>query len=105
MLQLVERARQGFPTDPTLQTPIVFKYDPSTLPILIFGVSGFDDPVKLRTVLDNEVTPLLESANGVAAAVVTGGQQRAIIVDVDPEKLRAYHWRCRISASVSRRRT
>jgi hydrophobic/amphiphilic exporter-1 (mainly G- bacteria), HAE1 family len=91
VLQLVERARQSFPTDPTLQTPIVYKYDPSTLPILIFGVSGMDNPVKLRQVLDNEVTPLLESANGVAAAIVTGGEQRAIIVNVDPEKLRAYH--------------
>ncbi|HLJ54677.1 MAG TPA: efflux RND transporter permease subunit [Chthonomonadaceae bacterium] len=91
VLQLVERARQAFPTDPTLQTPIVYKYDPSTLPILIFGVSGLDDPVKLRQILDNEISPLIESANGVAAAIVTGGQQRAIVVDVDPDKLRAYH--------------
>lgn len=91
VLQLVERARQRFPTDPTLQTPIVYKYDPSTLPILIFGVSGEQDPVKLRTMLDNQITPMLESADGVGSAVVTGGQQRAVIVDVDPHKLRAYH--------------
>src|SRR6266571_438308 len=91
VLQLVERARQRFPTDPTLQTPVVFKYDPSQLPILIFGVSGERDPVKLRTLLDNQVTPVLESAGGVASAIVTGGEQRAIIVDVDPDRLRAYH--------------
>ena len=91
VLQLVQRARSSFPSDPTLQVPIVYKYDPSTLPILVYGVSGMDDPVKMRTVLDNEITPLLESANGVAAAVVTGGEQRAIIVDVDPDKLRAFH--------------
>lgn len=91
VLQVVERARRSFPTDPTLQTPIVFKFDPSTLPILIFGVSGIDDPVKLRTLLDNEVTPILESADGVASAVVTGGQQRAVIVDVDPDRLRAHN--------------
>src|SRR5712691_11815930 len=91
VLQLVERARQRFPTDPTLQTPVVFKYDPSQLPILIFGVSGERDPVKQRTLLDNQVTPILESAGGVASAIVTGGEQRAIIVDVDPDRLRAYH--------------
>lgn len=91
VLQLVERARQNFPTDPTLQTPIVFKYDPSQLPILIFGVSGEADPIKLRTLMDNEVSPIIESADGVASAVVTGGQQRAIMVDVDPDRLRAYH--------------
>src|ERR1051325_464661 len=91
VLQLVERARQRFPTDPTLQTPIVFKYDPSQLPILIYGVSGESDPVKLRTLLDNQVTPLLESANGVASAGVRGGEQRSIMIDVDPDRRRAYH--------------
>jgi HAE1 family hydrophobic/amphiphilic exporter-1 len=90
VLQAVERARQSFPVDPTLQTPIVFKFDPTQLPILIFGVSGEPDQVKLRTLLDNQITPIIESANGVAAAVATGGQQRAIIVDVDPERLRAH---------------
>src|SRR5262249_31051466 len=90
VLQLVERARQRFPTDPTLQTPIVYKYDPSQLPILIFGVAGEKDPVKLRTLRDNRVTPLLESPNGVASAVVPGGERRAIIVDVAPDRLRPY---------------
>ncbi len=91
VLQLVERARQSFPTDPTLQTPIVFKFDPTQLPIIIFGVSGEQDRVKLRTLLDNEISPIVESANGVAAAIATGGEQRAIIVDVDPDRMRAHN--------------
>ncbi len=91
VLQLVERARQTFPTDPTLQTPIVFKYDPSQLPILIYGVTGGKNPVQLRTTLDNDVSPILESAGGVASAVATGGEQRAVVVDVDPNKMRAYN--------------
>ena len=91
VLQLVQRAKQQFPNDPKLQSPIVFKFDPSSLPIRIYGVSGSMDSVKLRTILDNEVTPLIESADGVAAAVATGGQQRAIMVDVDPHRLQAYH--------------
>lgn len=91
VLQQVQRARQNFPTDPTLQNPIVFKYDPSQLPILIYGVTGINDPVKLRTLLDNTISPMLESAGGVASAVATGGEQRALIVDVHPEKLQAYH--------------
>ncbi|MDE2127508.1 MAG: efflux RND transporter permease subunit [Armatimonadetes bacterium] len=91
VLQLVERARRNFPPDPTLETPIVFKYDPSQLPILIYAVSGGGDPVKLRTLLDNEITPILESADGVAAATVSGGEDRAILIDVDPAKLRAFN--------------
>lgn len=89
VLQQVERARRSFPVDPTLQSPIVNKFDPSQTPILIYGVSGEKDTVKLRTLLDNEIAPILESADGVAAVNVTGGETRAIIVNVDPDKLRA----------------
>ena len=90
VLQLVERARQSFPVDPTLQTPIVYKFDPTQLPILIFAVSGESSQVKLRTLLDNQVTPVIESANGVAAAVTTGGEQRAIMVNMDPDRMKAH---------------
>jgi HAE1 family hydrophobic/amphiphilic exporter-1 len=90
VLQLIQRARTSFPTDPALQPSVVYKYDPSTLPILIYGVSGEKDPIKLRTLLDNVITPMIESADGVASATDTGGLQRAIIIDVDPKKLQAY---------------
>jgi HAE1 family hydrophobic/amphiphilic exporter-1 len=89
-LQYVQRARAGFPNDPSLQAPSVFKFDPSTIPIIIYGVTGIDDPVKLYTALSNDVSPILESANGVASATPTGGMPRAIMVDVDPTKLQAY---------------
>jgi HAE1 family hydrophobic/amphiphilic exporter-1 len=90
-LQLVERAQQGFPQNTTIQTPLVFKFDPTQIPILTFAVNGIADSVKLRTILDNQVTPILESANGVGSATATGGEQRAIIVDVDPMRLSAHH--------------
>ncbi len=90
VLQLVERARASFPLDPNLQTPIVSKYDPSQLPIMIFGVTGMADLSKMRDLLDNQVTPLFESANGVASCVASGGLPRCIIVDVDPAKLQAF---------------
>ncbi len=90
VLQQVERARRGFPTDPTLQPPVVVRFDPTQLPIMMLGVSGDSDPVALRTLLDNQISPILESADGVASATVSGGQERAILVDVDPVRLRAH---------------
>ena len=90
-LQLVQRAQRNFPTDPTLVAPSVTKFDPSTIPVLVLGVSGIKDPVKLYTVLENQVSPIIESVNGVAAATVTGGLPRAIIVNLDPVKIKAYH--------------
>lgn len=91
VLQIVERARQRFPNDPTLDAPTVFKFDPTQMPIMNYAVSGENDPVKMRTLLDNEITPIIEGADGVASAVATGGNSRAILVNVDPVKLQAYH--------------
>ncbi|AIE84139.1 efflux RND transporter permease subunit [Fimbriimonas ginsengisoli] len=90
VLQLIQRARRSFPNDPTLQDPTVTKFDPNALPIMVYAISGQSDPIKLRTTVDNEIGPMVETANGVAAATVSGGQQRSIIVDVDPKKLEAY---------------
>ena len=90
VLQLVQRAKRSLPNDPDLQEPAVFRFDPSQLPIMVYSVTGIDDPIKLRTKLSNDISPILESANGVASATVSGGIDRAIIVDVDPNKLQAY---------------
>lgn len=91
VLQLVQRAKRQFPVDQTLRDPIVNKFDPNQMPILVFGITGMKDTVKLRTLIDNQISPIIESADGVASATVTGGEQRAIVVDVDPERLRAHH--------------
>lgn len=91
VLQYVQRAYRSFPNDPDLTPPVVYKFDPNTFPILITAVSGIDDPIKLRTLLQNEIAPIIESAGGVAQVSVSGGRQRAIIVDVDPQKLQAYN--------------
>ncbi|MCE5215642.1 efflux RND transporter permease subunit [bacterium] len=90
VLQLVERAKQRFPNDATLKTPIIRKFDPNQMAILVYGVTGESDPVKLRTILENQVVPMVEAANGVASATVSGGQERAIIIDADPVRLAAH---------------
>jgi HAE1 family hydrophobic/amphiphilic exporter-1 len=91
VLQQVERARLSFPNDPTLTAPIVYHLDPSQLPILIYGVSGESNLALLKAELNNAVSPILQSASGVASAVATGGLDRAIIIDVDPSRLEAYN--------------
>lgn len=90
VLQYVQRARRSFPNDNTLQDPIVFKFDPSTAPILVFGVSGLNDPVKLRTLLQNDISPMIEAAGGVAQVTISGGQDRAVLVEADSRKLEAF---------------
>ena len=91
VLQYVQRAQGKFPNDPNLQIPTVTKFDPSSLPILVYGVTTKgDDLTRLLTTLENEVTPSIEAAGGVAAVNVTGGTARSIVVDVDSTRLQAY---------------
>ena len=91
ILQQVQRAQRQFPTDdPSLQAPTVQKFDPNSMPVLVLGVSGIDDPVRLRSILYDEIKPILESAEGVGAANINGGQERAIMVEVDPRALLAH---------------
>lgn len=91
VLQLVQRAQRSFPTDdPTLQMPTVQKFDPNSMPVLILGVSGISDPVRLRSVLEDEIKPILESAEGVGSVEVNGGQERAIMVEFNTQSLLAH---------------
>ena len=81
VMQAVQRAKRSFPNDPNLSEPSVFKFDPSTQPILVYGVSqdGTTNLVSLRRKLTDELSPILESAGGVAQVNVSGGQDRAIM--------------------------
>lgn len=91
VLQQVQSAQRSFPTDdPTLQAPTIRGFDPTSIPIAVLGVTGIDDPVKLRTVLEEEVKPILESADGVGSVEVNGGLERAIMVEFDPQALLAH---------------
>ncbi len=90
VMQAVQRAKRSFPNDPTLGEPTVFKFDPSTLPILVYGINGGSDLVKLQDRMTNEISPIIESAGGVAQVSVTGGQARSIMVEIDPIKMQAY---------------
>ena len=100
VMQAVQRAKRRFPNDPNVSEPTVFKFDPSTLPILMYGVSGEPDLVKLRDLMNTEISPILEAAGGVAQVNIGGGQDRAILLDVDPARLQAFHLSI---ADVSRR--
>ncbi|HTQ10319.1 MAG TPA: efflux RND transporter permease subunit, partial [Fimbriimonadaceae bacterium] len=90
VIQQVQRAVRRFPNDPTITPPSVFKFDPSSLPILSYGVTGDPNLIHLRDLMDNTISPILQSANGVAQVNVSGGYVRAIIVNADPKKLQAY---------------
>ena len=68
--------------------PQILRVDPDSEPIMVISVAG-DDLWELRELAENVLRRRLEQLDGVAQAAVTGGLEREILVEVDPERLEA----------------
>jgi len=70
--------------------PVLFKFDPSMIPIMVLVVEGKRDLKSLRFNADNNIKTNLEQINGVANVMVWGGQQRQVHVDLERTLLASY---------------
>jgi HAE1 family hydrophobic/amphiphilic exporter-1 len=83
----VDRVRGRMPED--ADPPTVFKFDSNSMPIMGVGVEGDYDPVTLRELAQNDLSPRLERVEGVASVTINGGLRRQIHVDLSREKITA----------------
>ena len=83
----IDRIRGRLPED--ADPPTVFKFDSNAMPIMGIGVEGDYDPVTLRELAQNDLSPRLERAEGVASVTIDGGLRRQIRVDLSREKTTA----------------
>ena len=83
----LDRVRGRMPED--ADPPTVFKFDSNSMPIMGIGVEGDFDPVTLRELAQNDLSPRLERVDGVAAVTIDGGLRRQIHVDLSREKITA----------------
>jgi len=71
--------------------PVVFKADPSQLPVVEILVSSDNmNLTQLRTWIDNEFQEQFASVKGSAGTALSGGMMREIRVHIDPLKLQGY---------------
>ena len=70
--------------------PRILRVDPDTEPIMVLSVAGGADLWETKELAETVFRRRLEQLDGVAQAVVTGGLDREIQVDVDPRLLDAY---------------
>jgi HAE1 family hydrophobic/amphiphilic exporter-1 len=87
MREKIDQVRRFFPG--AVGAPMVVKFDPSLLPVMLISLSGGDDPVRLRELGDTIVRERLERLDGVAAVAVTGGSVLEVAVEVEDAKLAA----------------
>jgi HAE1 family hydrophobic/amphiphilic exporter-1 len=83
----VDRVRGRLPED--ADPPNIFKFDSNAMPIMGIGVEGDYDPVSLREVAEQDLSPRLERVEGVASVTIDGGLRRQIHVDLSREKIQA----------------
>ncbi|MEQ1574325.1 MAG: efflux RND transporter permease subunit [Vicinamibacterales bacterium] len=83
----LDRVRGRLPENADPAT--IFKADSNALPIIDLAVEGDFDPVTLRELAQNELSPRLERVPGVAAVNVNGGLRRQIHIELSREKITA----------------
>lgn len=85
----LDRAKRFLPD--SIDPPVIYKRDPSQIPVLEMIVSSTDrDPVALRSWVDYTFAKWFLNLPGVAAAEVGGGLTREIQIIIDQERLSAY---------------
>jgi multidrug efflux pump subunit AcrB len=87
-ISYVNRARAFMP--PGTVSPFVIRYDAGTLPV---GYLVFSSPSRtlgeIQDLALNRVRPVFATLPGVSSPPPFGGNQRTIVINVDPNKLRA----------------
>jgi HAE1 family hydrophobic/amphiphilic exporter-1 len=85
--QALNQIKDGFPEE--AKESVIYKFDPSSIPVMTLSVSGPMDEFRLRELAEDFIAPRLESLKGVASANVSGGKIREIQVELDRRKLEA----------------
>jgi hydrophobic/amphiphilic exporter-1 (mainly G- bacteria), HAE1 family len=81
----LDRVKSRLPADAGI--PSIFKYDPSSSPVVTLGLSGTMDEASLRQLADNDLSYQLQKVDGVARVDVRGGRNREIRVLLKQERL------------------
>jgi multidrug efflux pump subunit AcrB len=86
----VTRARAFMP--PGTVSPFITRFDPGSVAVgLLLFTSANHTQGELQNYALNQVRPLFATLPGVSAPPPFGGNQRTIVVNLDPDKLKQYH--------------
>ena len=83
----VAAIRDRLPAD--IEDPTIVRFDVAALPIMTFAVGSAQPSDVTRRQIEDDLKPLVEQIDGVAAVEVNGGEVREIQVNLDPGRLEA----------------
>ncbi len=74
------------------ESPLIFKFDPAMLPIMIYGVTSDNLEIdELKSEIEDNIAPRLERLPGVAQVNLQGGMEREIIVALNRNQMNHYN--------------
>lgn len=70
------------------ENPVIVKADPADKPIIRLALTSDSGNMRrLRSIADNDIKKQLEKIAGISSVRITGGEERAILIQVDKQKL------------------
>lgn len=73
------------------EDPTIIKFNSSMMPIIFYAITANESYEGLEKILDERVVNPLNRIDGVAAVSLSGVPGRKVYIDVDPQKMEAYH--------------
>lgn len=89
MREKIDMIKGFLPED--AEDPMVLELDPNMMPIMEVGISGNEDLVKLKQIVEDDITSKIERIEGVASVSVMGGKEKEIRITLLPDKLKGYN--------------
>lgn len=86
---IVSRTQTLLPDE--VDYPTILKFSSSMMPVMMLSVTADESYYALDKILDDRMVNVLNRVNGIGSVSVIGQPVREIQVNVDPEKLEAYH--------------
>ncbi|HLD56128.1 MAG TPA: efflux RND transporter permease subunit, partial [Candidatus Omnitrophota bacterium] len=75
-----------------IEKPVIANYQDSDSAVFIAAITSDTlSPEEIRSIVDKELKPRLDRADGVASVEIYGGRERKILVELDRDKMFAYN--------------
>lgn len=71
-------------------TPTIYRMSADAMPVQIMAISGSGNLADLKTTVENEIVPAIESQDGVASVETGGGLTEAVTIEIDETVLENY---------------
>jgi len=86
---ILEFAKRRLPSEAT--TPILYRINSSMLPVIAYGIKAKESFNGIDKIIEGKIAAPLRKVDGVGTVIYLGHPEREIKIEVDPQKLQAYH--------------